>query len=195
ALMNQLSADEAVIFADAVHPTHTVRPVGCWAPKETPVAVEQSSGRDRLNIHGAISLETGQTVMKDVLTADAASTIMLLMAIDAMFPDKRRDCQNFCVRDVIISPPLGKMTVSASDRPGKCIILADLCSLVRSKRRFLRPDLPCHRQSRASRVKFAAQRRDRSHAQPPLGGEHGEDPRFDRAERGAMLRQGGASHG
>jgi hypothetical protein len=70
ARMNQLSADEAVIFADAVHPTHAVRPVGCWAPKELPVAVEQSSGRDRLNIHGAIDLETGQTVMKDVLTVD-----------------------------------------------------------------------------------------------------------------------------
>jgi hypothetical protein len=37
ALMNQLSADEAVIFADAAHPTHAVRPVGCWAPKEVPV--------------------------------------------------------------------------------------------------------------------------------------------------------------
>ena len=39
ALMNQLSADEAVIFVDAAHPTHAVRPVGCWAPKELPVAV------------------------------------------------------------------------------------------------------------------------------------------------------------
>jgi transposase len=89
ALMNQLSADEAVIFADAVHPTHAVRPVGCWAPKETPVAVEQSSGRDRLNIHGAIDLETGQTIMKDVLTVDALSTILLLMAIEAMYPGMR----------------------------------------------------------------------------------------------------------
>jgi len=43
ALMNRLSADEAVIFVDAVHRTHAVRPVGCWAPKETPVVVEQSS--------------------------------------------------------------------------------------------------------------------------------------------------------
>jgi transposase len=67
-LMNGLDADEAVVFADAAHPTHTVRPVGCWAPKDVPVAVEQSSGRDRLNIHGAIDLETGQTVVKDVLT-------------------------------------------------------------------------------------------------------------------------------
>ncbi|MDD2795271.1 MAG: transposase [Acidocella sp.] len=51
--------------------------------------MEQSSGRDRLNIHGAIDLETGRTVMKDVLTVDAASTIMLLMAIEAMYSGKR----------------------------------------------------------------------------------------------------------
>jgi len=89
ALMNRLSADEAVIFADAVHPTHAVRPVGCWAPREVPVAIEQSSGRDRLNIHGAIDLETGQTVMKDVLVVDAMSTIMLLMAIEAIYPGMR----------------------------------------------------------------------------------------------------------
>ena len=55
ALMNQLEADEAVMFADAVHPTHAVRPVGSWAPKDMPVAMTQSSGRHRLNIHGAIS--------------------------------------------------------------------------------------------------------------------------------------------
>src|ERR1700709_1621339 len=59
-LMNRIEADEAVVFADAVHPTHAVRPVGCWGPKDISLAVEQSSGRastrvrgDRLNIHGA----------------------------------------------------------------------------------------------------------------------------------------------
>lgn len=89
ALMNRIFADEAVVFADAVHPTHTVRPVGCWAPKEVAIAVEQSSGRDRLNIHGAIDLETGQTIMKDVLSVDAASTILLLMAIESIYPRMR----------------------------------------------------------------------------------------------------------
>ena len=89
ALLNQLSADEAVIFADAVHPTHAVRPVGCWAPKEVAVAVEQSSGRDRLNIHGAIDLETGQTIMKDVLSVDALSTVLLLTAIETLYPGMR----------------------------------------------------------------------------------------------------------
>ena len=78
ALMNQLEADEAVMFADAVHPTHAVRPVGCWAPKDMPVAITQTSGRHRLNIHGAINLETGNTRMLEVVTVNAISTIMLL---------------------------------------------------------------------------------------------------------------------
>ena len=63
ALLNQLPADEAVMFADAVHPTHAMRAVGCWAPKDIPVAITQSSGRERLNIHGGIDLETGNTRM------------------------------------------------------------------------------------------------------------------------------------
>jgi len=89
ALLNRLSADEAVIFADAVHPTHAVRPVGCWAPKEVAVAVEQSSGRDRLNIHGAIDLETGRTIVNDVLSVDALSTILLLTSIETLYPGLR----------------------------------------------------------------------------------------------------------
>ncbi len=35
-LLNQLEADETEIFADAVHPTHAVQLVGCWAPKDGP---------------------------------------------------------------------------------------------------------------------------------------------------------------
>jgi transposase len=88
-LLNQMGDDEAVLFGDAVHPTHAVRPVGCWAPKDLPVAVPQSSGRARLNIHGAIDLETGKTRMVEAATVNAISTIMLLRAIEAMYPGKR----------------------------------------------------------------------------------------------------------
>jgi len=88
-LLNNLADDEAVMFADAVHPTHEARPAGCWAPKDTKIALEQTSGRQRLNIHGAIDLETGNTRMIEVLTVDALSTIALLMAIVSMYPDKR----------------------------------------------------------------------------------------------------------
>ena len=88
-LMNTLPDDETVMFADAVHPTHAARPVGCWAPKDTKVAVDQTSGRRRMNIHGSIDLETGQTRIREVLTVDAMSTIALLMAIEALYPEMR----------------------------------------------------------------------------------------------------------
>jgi transposase len=85
-LLNSLGNDEVVLFADAVHPTHAARPVGCWAPKPDNLAIEQTSGRERLNIHGAIDLESGQTRMIDVQTVDAASTITLLEAIESLYP-------------------------------------------------------------------------------------------------------------
>jgi len=84
--MNSLGDNEAVLFADAVHPTHAARPVGCWAPKQDKLAIEQTSGRQRINIHGAIDLETGKTRMIEVETVDAASTIKLLESIEALYP-------------------------------------------------------------------------------------------------------------
>ena len=85
-LLNSLTDNEAVVFADAVHPTHAARPAGCWAPSQEKLAIEQTSGRQRINIHGAIDLETGQTQMIEALTIDAASTIRLLESIEALYP-------------------------------------------------------------------------------------------------------------
>jgi transposase len=85
-LLNSLGDNEAVLFADAVHPSHAVRPAGCWAPKQETLAIEQTSGRERINIHGAIELATGQTRMIEVLTVDAVSTIRLLESIQLLYP-------------------------------------------------------------------------------------------------------------
>jgi hypothetical protein len=80
-LRNALAPDEAVLFADAVHPTHAAWPVGCWAPGQEKLAIEQTSGRQRINIHGAIDLETGQTRILYSETIDVVSAIRLLKAI------------------------------------------------------------------------------------------------------------------
>src|SRR6202142_3047845 len=85
-LLNSKGDDEVAIFVDAVHPTHAARPVGCWAPKEQKLAIEQTSGRERINIHGAIDLETGQTRMIEAETIDAISTIRLLESLEALYP-------------------------------------------------------------------------------------------------------------
>jgi hypothetical protein len=58
-LLNQLPADEVVMFGDAVHPTHAGRPVGCWAPKE--VLWQWSSGQ-------ASGWSTSSWTMPDTIT-------------------------------------------------------------------------------------------------------------------------------
>jgi transposase len=88
-LLNRLEADELVMFSDAVHPVYGAQPVGCWTPKNMAVAVEQTTGREHMNIQGAIDLETGTTCMREVEKVDAISTIALLEAIEARFPKKR----------------------------------------------------------------------------------------------------------
>jgi len=88
-LLNQMGDDEVVLFGDAVHPIHGAQPVGCWAPKEANIAVPQTTRRQGLNIHGALDLETGKTMMVESLHVDAASTIRLLILIQAMYPGKR----------------------------------------------------------------------------------------------------------
>jgi transposase len=88
-LLTGLGGDEAVVFADAVHPTHQARAVGCWAPADEAIAIAPASGRDRLNIHGAVNLETGETQMLEAAAADAKSTILLLIAILSAYPSKR----------------------------------------------------------------------------------------------------------
>ncbi len=85
-LLNSMADDEAVLFVDAVHPTHAARPAGCWAPRGEKLAIEQTSGRQRINIHGVIDLETGQTRMIEAETIDAASTIRLLQSIELLYP-------------------------------------------------------------------------------------------------------------
>jgi transposase len=88
-LLNHLPGDEMVMFSDAVHPVHGAQAVGCWVPRGAEVAVEQTTGRERLNIQGAIDLESGQTQMHLVERVDAASTIALLASIERQFPAMR----------------------------------------------------------------------------------------------------------
>lgn len=89
-LLRGQGPDETVLFADAVHPTHAAKPTGCWGPVGDRLALEQTSGRQRINIHGAINLETGQTRMIEAETINAASTIRLLQSLQTQFPTQRR---------------------------------------------------------------------------------------------------------
>jgi transposase len=89
-LRNHLGPDETIVYADAVHPTHQVQYAGQWQPRDMRCAIPANSGRKRLNLHGAIDLETGMTRIVEVTMVDAMSTIALFESLERAYPAMRR---------------------------------------------------------------------------------------------------------
>ena len=82
-----MAADEAVYFADVVHPEYQSRPVHGWVRKGDKVALRRTSGRQRLNLHAALDLETFHCPLVEAERIDAASTITLLEKLEAANPN------------------------------------------------------------------------------------------------------------
>jgi len=87
-LQSDLRPDEAVYFADAVHPEHQSKPACGWIKRGEKIALKSSTGRQRVNIHGAINLENFDCPFVESVTVDSDSTIALLERIEAANPTK-----------------------------------------------------------------------------------------------------------
>jgi transposase len=88
-LLTNLPADEAVYFSDAVHPEYQSKPSHGWARKGSNPAIQTTSGRGRVNIHGALNLETFDESFVEPTTGDGISSVQLLAKIEARNTDKR----------------------------------------------------------------------------------------------------------
>jgi transposase len=77
-LMNNLPANEAVYFADAVHPEHQTKPAFGWVRKGSNPAVKTTAGRGRVNIHGALCIENFDAPFVEPVTVDGNSAVQLL---------------------------------------------------------------------------------------------------------------------
>jgi|TARA_R110002051_G_scaffold323813_2_gene418667 transposase len=88
-LLNTLGPDEAVYFADAVHPEYQTKPAFGWVRSGSKPAVQTTPGRGRVNIHGALNLETFDMPFVEPTTVDGVSAVQLLAKIEARNPDKR----------------------------------------------------------------------------------------------------------
>ena len=86
ALLRRLGADEMVVFSDAVHPTHQSRPAHGWFPRGRKTAIRASSGRQRLNIQGALDLETFRFTFVEAEKINADTTRQLLEKLEVANP-------------------------------------------------------------------------------------------------------------
>lgn len=71
-----------VLFVDAVHPQHNTMAAYGWIKRGEKRAIKSSSGRDRLNLHGAMNAETFEVTVIESETVDADSTIQLLEILE-----------------------------------------------------------------------------------------------------------------
>jgi len=76
--LKKASDEHPVYFSDAVHPTHNVLPHYGWILKGSDKAIKTNSGRQRVNINGAICFHTNDVVYREDETINRDSTVSLL---------------------------------------------------------------------------------------------------------------------
>jgi transposase len=77
---------DVVLFMDATHPQHNPV-IGCgWIRRGKEHPIQSNTGRQRLNINGAINVEALSAVIRFDDTIDADSTIALFQQIEQAYP-------------------------------------------------------------------------------------------------------------
>lgn len=85
-LKANLPADEAICFTDGVHPTHNMKLVYGWIRKGERKEFPTNSGRQRLNLSGAIDIISKKVLVREDVTLNAESTIAFLKQIEEAYP-------------------------------------------------------------------------------------------------------------
>ena len=91
--MQKKSADTEVLFIDAVHPEHNTMAAYGWIKKGQKRRIKTNSGRQRLNLHGAINIESMEVTVIESDSVNKDSTIDLLETLNQKY---------FLSREIII---------------------------------------------------------------------------------------------
>jgi len=78
--------NDPIYFADATHPQHNSIPSYGWIKKGQEKELKANCGRQRLNINGAINIETLESTVRFYETINAQSAMDLFARIEAQHP-------------------------------------------------------------------------------------------------------------
>ena len=70
-----MKADDKLYFLDGVHPQHNSMPAYGWLEKEKTREIRSNSGRQRLNLNGALNLKDYEVVIREDDSINAQSTL------------------------------------------------------------------------------------------------------------------------
>lgn len=80
--------DEVILFGDGVHPTHNIHKTKAWIKKGEEKQIKTNTGRARLNINGALDMETMAVTTHFSETINAQETMKLFDKIQLVYKDK-----------------------------------------------------------------------------------------------------------
>jgi len=89
ALKASLHEDEAICFTDGVHPTHNTKPTYGWIRRGEKKEIPTNTGRQRLNLSGAIDIISKKVIVREDISLNASSTISFLKDIEAAYPQAK----------------------------------------------------------------------------------------------------------
>lgn len=90
-VMTEAALDnDPVLFGDSVHPSQQTRLAYGWIKKGQDKPIETTSARKRLNIMGALNLETMGFAWQDFETINAESAVCFLKIIERHYPDAQK---------------------------------------------------------------------------------------------------------
>jgi transposase len=85
-----LPSDEIVLFGDGVHPRHNTESTYAWIEKGQEKEVLSNTGRERVNLNGAINpADPTQIVTHNCETINAVTTLVWLQMIEKRFPQMK----------------------------------------------------------------------------------------------------------
>ena len=87
ALKKDLPAKETICFIDGVHPTHNTKPAYGWIQKGVRKEIPTNTGRQRLNLSGALDIVSKKVLVQEDVTLNAQSTIAFFKKIEKAYPE------------------------------------------------------------------------------------------------------------
>lgn len=90
AFMSKKPEDTEILFVDAVHPEHNTMAAYGWIKRGEARELKTNSGRQRLNLHGALNAEKYQISLVESSTVNHESTLNLFQTIEQDYPMAKR---------------------------------------------------------------------------------------------------------
>jgi transposase len=78
--------DDPVLYMDGVHPQHNTMLAYGWIKKGHDNIIKSNTGRQRININGALDADTHAVITREDERINAQSTIALLEQVEAAYP-------------------------------------------------------------------------------------------------------------